>query len=47
MIGIVCDSGTDLPEELKNKENVRVVPLRVVLMTRVIVMVLKSAKESC
>lgn len=31
MIGIVCDSGTDLPEELKNKENVRVVPLRVVL----------------
>lgn len=31
MIGIVCDSGTDLPEELKNKKNVRVVPLRVVL----------------
>ncbi len=31
MIGIVVDSGCDLPEEMKAKKHVRVIPLKVVL----------------
>ncbi len=31
MIGIIVDSGCDLPEAIKEKTNVRVIPLKVVL----------------
>ncbi len=35
MIGVVCDSGADLPEEIYTDERVKVVPLKVVLGRKV------------
>ncbi len=35
MIGIICDSGTDLPDELMRDSRVRMVPLKVILKDKV------------